>query len=247
MDRPLICNYINAAGDETWVSATTGSKTDVNTVCDINPLLGNTRTTAAGIAAGGYLQVTATLLDTTKLTITVTDANGCTYTTYKWIYAEDVRCFAGNSNVAKVAICHQTGSSKNPCVAICVDQSAVAEHLSHGDFLGKCTPDCKPPVQSSSTSTQVFAGTITQPKPFNVKVTNNPSFGGSEFRLTVQGEANEPVKVIVTNMYGEKVLMTKGSAGDTYRFGANWRSGTYIVQIIQGDNIKTLKLIKGEG
>jgi hypothetical protein len=48
-------------------------------------------------------------------------------------------------------------------------------------------------------------------------------------------------------MYGEKVLMTKGSAGDTYRFGANWRSGTYIVQIIQGDNIKTLKLIKGEG
>jgi hypothetical protein len=247
MDRKLICNYINAAGDETWVSASSGIVKDTNTVCSATSFSGNTRSIATGIAAGGYLQVTATLLDTTILTITVTDANGCTWTTTKTIYAEDVRCFAGNSGVAKVAICHQTGSSKNPCVAMCVDQSAVAEHLAHGDFLGKCTPDCKPPAQSSSTSTQVFAGTIMQPKPFNIKVTNNPSFGGSEFNLTVQGEANEPVKVIVTNMYGEKVFMTKGSVGDTYRFGSNWRSGTYIVQVIQGNNIKTLKLIKGEG
>jgi hypothetical protein len=181
------------------------------------------------------------------MTITVTDGNGCSYVKNIPIYAEDVRCFAGNSGIAKVTICHQTGSSKNPCVTICVDQSAVAEHLAHGDFLGKCTVDCKPPSQSSSTSSSVFVGTTQQLKLFNVKVTNNPSFGGTEFRLQVQGDDKEPVNIIVTDMYGQKVFTSKGSIHDMYRFGANWRSGTYIIQVIQGKNIKTLKVVKGEG
>jgi len=48
-------------------------------------------------------------------------------------------------------------------------------------------------------------------------------------------------------MFGQKVFMSKGSTHDMYRFGANWRSGTYIIQVIQGKNIKTLKVVKGEG
>jgi hypothetical protein len=188
------------------------------------------------------------LLDTAWFTITITDANGCTYTRKDWIFAEDVRCFAGNSNIAKLTLCHQTGSTKNPCVTICVDQAAVQEHLAHGDFLGSCTKDCKPPSSASTQQSPVVIGTLApQGTLFQVKVINNPSFGGSEFRLNITSGTNEDVKIIVTNMYGQKVYTTKGAINNTYRFGANWTSGTYIIQVIQGKEIRTLKVIKGEG
>jgi RNA polymerase sigma factor (sigma-70 family) len=39
---------------------------------------------------------------------------------------------------AKVAICHVTGSKKNPFVTISVSSAAVETHLQHGDTLGPC-------------------------------------------------------------------------------------------------------------
>jgi len=71
--------------------------------------------------------------------------------------------------------------------------------------------------------------------------------GSSEFRLKVESNSREDVQIIVTNMFGEKVLATRGAVNNSYHFGANWRSGTYIIQVIQGKNIKTLKVVKGEG
>ena len=80
-----------------------------------------------------------------------------------------------------------------------------------------------------------------------MKVGNNPSFGGSEYTLTIEGGSNEDVHVMVTSMYGAKVFSAKGAATQTYRFGSRFVSGTYIVQVIQGKNIKTIKVIKGKG
>src|SRR5690606_7920841 len=97
-------------------------------------------------ASGGSLSVKAGLMSTGIFTATVTDANGCTKTYTTTIYAEDVRCFAGNSGNAKVKICHQTN---NGCHEICVDASAVAAHLAHGDFLGTCTSNCIAPPPST--------------------------------------------------------------------------------------------------
>jgi len=99
----------------------------------------------------------------------------------------------------------------------------------------------------SSGSTKAVATTLPMSQPFNVKMFNNPSVGSSEFRLKVESDSREDVQIIVTNMFGEKVLATRGAVNNSYHFGANWRSGTYIIQVIQGKNIKTLKVVKGEG
>jgi hypothetical protein len=46
-------------------------------------------------------------------------------------------------------------------------------------------------------------------------------------------------------MLGKKLYQTTGSAGQRYTFGKELKSGMYVVQIIQGKEIQTLKLVKG--
>jgi len=71
------------------------------------------------------------LLDTASLCVTVTDANGCTFTGCASIFAADVRCFADNSGGQKINICHEG-------TTICINQNDLAEHLAHGDYIGAC-------------------------------------------------------------------------------------------------------------
>jgi hypothetical protein len=75
--------------------------------------------------------VTVCLLDTASLCVTVTDANGCVFTDCATIFAQDVRCFVGNSGDHKIYVCHNNNT-------ICVDQSTLTSHLNHGDYYGQC-------------------------------------------------------------------------------------------------------------
>jgi hypothetical protein len=164
-----------------------------------------------------------------------------------FVHAEDVRCFAGASGNAKVTICHQTGSSKNPCVKICVDDDAVAAHLAHGDFLGKCTPNCQPPaiVSGGSGSVSYEGSSVLEiPEKLNVKIMPNPARGGAEFVLRAAGKANETLQVQVIDMYGKVVHTAKGSAYGDYRFGGQFVSGVYIVRVLHGNDVSTYKIVK---
>ncbi len=71
------------------------------------------------------------LLDTANLCVTITDANGCTFTGCATVFASDVRCFADNSGGQKINICHES-------TTICINQNDLAEHLAHGDYIGAC-------------------------------------------------------------------------------------------------------------
>ncbi|MBK5285833.1 MAG: HYR domain-containing protein, partial [Bacteroidia bacterium] len=222
MNRALKCNMVTNAGDETFSS---GSCT-YNT-CPSSPL--NT-TTAAPPVCTGNATITAILLDTATVTVTVTDANGCTASSSFRIQAEDARCFAGNSQNAKVQLCHKTNSNSNPWTQLCVDESAVASHLAHGDYLGKCGKR----VEESD----LEAG-------MEINVYPNPNNG--RFTLEVHSDSNQEIKLLMTNVIGEVVINKTVSIPDGIFKGTldtrDVNEGYYILSIIQGDKRVTQPII----
>ncbi|PKB15071.1 T9SS type A sorting domain-containing protein [Flavobacterium sp. 5] len=238
----LICNFINSTGNEAW---STGLNTNSGLSTGITCSTNSVGASSTSIPIYGSYSVNVVLLTDARFVATVTDANGCFYTIpYELaarVDAEDARCFAGNSGVVKVAICHQTGSSKNPCTAICVDQSAVQEHLNHGDFLGKCTNDCKVPV-SNAKLIQSDKAIVEEPTQFIVKVFPNPTY--SQFTLILEGGTSEKIELEVYDMLARKVKSIEKNDSQPIVFGEEFPVGEYIVLIRQGINAKTVSLIK---
>ncbi|MEP7318898.1 MAG: T9SS type A sorting domain-containing protein, partial [Panacibacter sp.] len=118
----------------------------------------------------------------------------------------------------------------------------VTSTVNLGDGRGAC---------AGVTSQQESESLVNNPKydvsknGLSIKVLPNPST--TNFTLMLQSNSNENVQVIVSDMYGKKLYQIKGAVNQQYSFGQNFVNGLYIVQVIQGNNIQTLKLIKGKG
>jgi len=242
MSRSLLCNQVTSAGDEIWApGANTLNSAGVST-CPLSgtPAIGSEPSSTSTAVSSSY-SVNVTLMADAVFTITVTDAHGCTATTTITESGEDVRCFAGNSGVAKVTLCHKTGSAKNPIVTICVDQDAVADHLAHGDCYGACPKNATTCTQPSG----AIAQRLDLPDgKLQVNVMPNPTERGTAFNLVVTGKANEEVELRVLNVIGKEVYTTRGAANQTYKFGANFISGVYFVEVMQGGNKQIIKIMK---
>lgn len=76
---------------------------------------------------------------------------------------------------------------------------------------------------------------------FDARVYPNPS--GSAFTLQLSGTDQSPVEVKVRNALGQVVRTLRGS-NSTLRFGEELKAGIYFVEVQQGDNRKTLRLMK---
>jgi hypothetical protein len=243
--RILNCNLVSSSGDESWSASLGGTvvsatSTSVGNTC---PASGNGITpisTAINVPVGGSYSVTATLMSNARFTVTVTDANGCSVSKTTDVYSEDDRCFAGNSGNAKVKICHRTGNSNDPCHELCVDQSAVAAHLAHGDYIGSCLPLCATPtIHTKVVITEKKSDELTE---FEVIAYPNPT--DHQFNLIIKGGSDEKVEVLVYDSLGRMVKHIDNSDGQQIKFGEGLPTGTYIAIISQGINQKTVRLIK---
>lgn len=83
-------------------------------------------TPVTGVGTPSSVSTSVSPTITTTYTQLVTDAKGCTVSTDKTIYVEDVR-----SNNNKVKVCHNGNT-------ISISANAVNSHLNHGDHLGTC-------------------------------------------------------------------------------------------------------------
>ena len=233
MSRPLNCNVVTTAGDELWVpGAGTIAASNVNTVCPSAGL----GLIPSSTGNGANYSVSVTLMDEAVITFAITDANGCTTSISQTIKAEDVRCFAGNSTNTKISICHKTGNTKNPCVAICVDYSALQEHLNHGDYVGACTKTCVAPTNAKHIEVVEAAAVF--------KVTAYPNPSRSQFTLLVEGNKNEKVEVIVYDMMARMIKRIEKTDGEPILFGEELPSGEYLTIVKQGENMKAVNVIK---
>jgi len=78
-----------------------------------------------------------------------------------------------------------------------------------------------------------------------LKVTVQPNPSHQYFTLTVQSGSDKPVNVNITDLSGRIVEVKNGvSAGGTLILGTNYRPGTYVCELRQGNDRVILQLIK---
>jgi len=79
--------------------------------------------------------------------------------------------------------------------------------------------------------------------PFNVKVFPNPS--QDQFSLYLENASNDKVHIVVYDAMGREVKKFEKEGGNIpVIFGRDLKGGSYFVEVRQGENHKTLKLIK---
>ncbi len=186
---------------------------------------------------GANTQTTSVCPSTTTIyAVTVTDHNGVTAEDNVTVQVVDVRC--GNNN-NKVTLCHSQQT-------LCVAQSAVPAHLSHGDVLGVCNAEnpCPEGNQSTTASRQlqnpmemadqnavkenkgisdVNEFTLV-PNPANDEVTLNTNAGHAIFTL-IDLSGNELVEI--QTLYGIVNINTSTIA-----------SGMYFIRMQTGEEVK---------
>jgi len=168
--------------------------------------------------------VTICLLDTAILCVTVTDANGCTFTDCVTIYASDVRCFAGNSNNVKVAVCHNGNM-------ICVDENAVAAHLAHGDHVGPCTAN-RANVGVLEVEQNLKAGLTLYP---------NPNKGDLTVTMNLNDEETKDAVIHVINVNGQITKQIKVNNQHKLNFSIK-ETGIYFIKLITNKQVYTRKV-----
>ena len=222
LGRPLLCNQVNGSGDESFYGGT----------CTDNTCPSNGSPTGTATCSGSAT-ITAVLLDTTDICLTVTDANGCTATDCFAVNASDVRCISGNGGGNKVKMCHHTNSNKNPWVELCVDTNAINSHLAHGDYLGSCG---QPKADEIETAAYIGQHFNLYPNPATNRVT-----------IEFQSETENSFIIEVSEITGRKLNSNRGNSS----FGTNTREldlegidpGIYLVALTLDGKTELKKLV----
>jgi hypothetical protein len=100
------------------------------------------------------------------------------------------------------------------------------------------------PVCSSISATQPVTTDATQGKSLAIKVLPNPTL--TDFNLTVtSGDETRVVELRVINMIGQEVYHSRGAVHHSFIFGSGFANGMYIAEVLNGDNVQRIKLVKG--
>ena len=106
------------------------------------------------------------------------------------------------------------------------------------DGLGRIT------IVDGSTITMAKASSAFQPEAnyFNMKV-NNPTH--SYFMLNAESSSKSQLNIKITDVNGRLIEIFRNEpAGKKVMIGSNYLPGTYFAEIVQGQNKRTIKLIK---
>ena len=78
-----------------------------------------------------------------------------------------------------------------------------------------------------------------------LKIQAYPNPSETAFTLVLDGySSKEKVSITVTDLMGRKIYQTEGTGKSQYKFGSSLIAGMYNVQVIQGTEKRSLKLVK---
>ena len=162
----------------------------------------------------------------TSYSVTVHDQNGCSASASKTVNVMDI---SGGRKGQNIVVCHKGNT-------LTVAAPAVAAHLDHGDMLGSCN-DAGQPVTTLDMVTKQLANE------FSARIVSNPS--PNYFELQLSGNAGSKIQVKVYDLQG-RMIEAKPSLqpNQTLKFGTFYSPGIYLLQITQGTQMQTIRLIK---
>jgi large repetitive protein len=96
---------------------------------------------------------------------------------------------------------------------------------------------------TATRTTANYSRSKNNPAIFEVQAFPNPSHQSFRLQLLSDNSQSE-VTLTVTDMAGRKVYQTTGNSKHQYEFGHDLRPGVYLLQVVQGDRRKALKLVK---
>lgn len=143
-------------------------------------------------------------------TVTATYAGGCQSTASITISVLDVRC--GNDNT-KVQICHNNN-------VICVAQSAVQNHLNHGDKLGSCSGTSKTAAKEEVADSSNFT---VYPNPVQ-----------DTFNVSISSKLDPNAIIGIYNILGNKIRSVRFTAVPQNVFVGDLPTGNYIIVVQNG-------------
>ena len=177
-------------------------------------------------SAGTSLSVSPTT--STSYSVSVHDQNGCPGTASQTVNVMDV---TSGKKGEKIEVCHMGSNS------LSIAAPAVASHLHHGDLLGECGEGASDAKHRKNRATSEERLTVT---PFS-----NPS--SSHFDLRVSGKENTSLQILVYDLTGREVEKRSSVPNrQIIRLGSSYPSGTYLLQVRQGNLVQTVRLVKAE-
>ena len=108
-----------------------------------------------------------------------------------------------------------------------------------GDFNNNITQS---DVNNVNTNNASRVDTRNQNIALNINTFPNPFT--NEFTLKVEGGTNEKIEILIVDAAARIVYQRVGTTNNNYKLGNNFVRGLYIIKVIQGNTVRTLKLIK---
>ncbi|NOT36560.1 MAG: T9SS type A sorting domain-containing protein [Saprospiraceae bacterium] len=147
----------------------------------------------------------------------------------------------GNKN-DKVSICHNVGYNPH---TICVAQSAVADHLAHGDYLGPCDEaSCNSSLKADG-SKKVYSEIMfndSESNIDNIHIYPNPSQDEFYVHCEYSHDCNFELQVI--DALGTVIQYLKITNDSQVSFGENYPDGLYYASVKYKSYTETIKLVK---
>ncbi|MEX0813853.1 MAG: T9SS type A sorting domain-containing protein [Chitinophagales bacterium] len=155
---------------------------------------------------------------TNSYTFTVVDSNGCTSSDEVIVEVIDTSSTQPSCDSNKVLICHVPPGNPGNEHSICIDSSALAAHLAHGDYVGPC---------ANGQKTGHFGDVGSYPNPFS-----------NEVYLTFTVSETVRARLELFNMAGQRIAVLfdgHAQANSTYEEvlnTADLSEGVYLARLV---------------